>query len=116
MTAIMPEPRTALDTAREKFDQAALREDLIAVLAMHGLLKLDSVTLDVVEINQGGEFAGVSITASAYERPGTLPPPMTRAEYDRSLVEGVEEFFAGMAERLRADRSEDDEQKREGVA
>ncbi|RKS76495.1 hypothetical protein BZB76_1851 [Actinomadura pelletieri DSM 43383] len=52
-----------------------LREDLIGVLVAHGLIGgSESVTMNVSNIMQGGEFAGVAISGMAYQRPEQLPP------------------------------------------
>ncbi|MEV4672146.1 hypothetical protein AB0K34_10890 [Actinomadura sp. NPDC049382] len=85
MTAIMPE-RTAVDLD-------ALRRDLTAVLVAHGLTGLDSVSLDVHEIIQGDAFAGVTVSAHAYQRPAHLPPASECARPERHP-------FAELADRL----------------
>lgn len=73
MTAIIPE--------RPVLDMAALRADLAAVLAAHGIPGAD---VDVREIVQGGAYAGVTVSAYAYDRPAHLPPASECARQSRS--------------------------------
>ncbi|MGW5411843.1 hypothetical protein [Actinomadura geliboluensis] len=82
MTAIMPE--------RPVLDLAALRADLAAVLAAHGVSGAD---VTVSEIEQGGAFAGVTVSAYAYQRPAHLPPASECARPERHP-------FAELADRL----------------
>lgn len=64
-----------------EFNTARLRADIFEVLCEHGFSpRLEDVT--VKSIVQGGYVAGVSITASVYERPADLGPAWTREEYD----------------------------------
>ena len=103
MTVLMPE--------RPTLDRAALKDQLRALLASHGIptgdLRVDLVT-------QGGLLAGV--TVSTFERPAELAPPMTREEYEAYLVESGTRVFAELAERFRSERGQDDEQGREAAS
>lgn len=87
MTALMPEWPV--------LDKAAIAADLRAVLDAHGIT---GATVTVSEIEQGGAFAGVTVSAYTYERPAHLPPADQCARPDRSP-------FADLADEL-ADRYE----------
>ena len=63
MTALVPE---------HMLDTDALSQDIAAVLAAHGITGAD---VNVRQIEQGGMYAGVTISATAYERPAILPVP-----------------------------------------
>ena len=48
---------------------AAIERDVAAVLVRHGLAGHESLHIAAYEITQGGQPAGVTITAQAYTRP-----------------------------------------------
>jgi hypothetical protein len=85
MTAIMPE--------RAGVDLAQLERDIAAVLVAHGLTDLDTVSVTAHEIVHGDAYAGVTVSAYAYERPAHLPPAAECADDTRHP-------FAEMADRL----------------
>lgn len=83
MTALMPE--------RPTVDTAALTAGITALLAQHGITGAD---VSVRTIDQGGMYAGLTISAMAYERPAGLPEPDNSYRDDPSplwdLVERLE--------------------------
>ncbi|RSN71359.1 hypothetical protein [Actinomadura sp. WAC 06369] len=83
MTALMPE--------RPVVDTAAISAGIAALLERHGIHGAD---VSVRTIEQGGMYAGVTISAMAYERPAHLPPPDNSYRDDPSplwdLVERLE--------------------------
>lgn len=86
MTALIPE-QAVLNTA-------ALTADIAAVLAAHGITGAD---VSVREIEQGGMYAGVTISAMAYERPAGLPVPAPRDD-----AADLNAVFLDIANRLEA--------------
>lgn len=67
-----------------EFNCLAMNAAILEVLCDHGFSpRLEDVT--VTPIMQGDRVAGVSISASVYERPADLGPVMTREEYDAWL-------------------------------
>lgn len=59
---------------RTRVNLAQLERDIAAVLVAHGLTDLDTVSVSAYEITQGDAYAGVTVSAYAYERPAHLPP------------------------------------------
>lgn len=57
-----------------EYDRGGLELDILAALHKHGLIDLESVTVDVRDIEQGGMFAGVTFSGMVYQRPASLPP------------------------------------------
>jgi multidrug efflux pump subunit AcrA (membrane-fusion protein) len=72
-----------------------LEADIAAVLAAHGLADLNSVQVTARFIVQGDQYAGVTVTATAFTRPTTGPSVRTTED------EAVRDEFNAIVDRLK---------------